>query len=207
MDNLTMYNKYAAPPAEALKEFNNGRFKGTDINPMWRIKVLTKEYGECGFGWYTEVNRMWIEESPGTNEYMVFCEVALYVKRGDEWSKPIIGVGGNTFVAARKNGLQASDEACKMAYTDALGIACKALGIGADVWWKESDSKYTRNSEPQEGPAPKCEDCGAEIKGTSKASPQKLADWTKTKYGRSLCDACAKAEYARQEAAYSGNPA
>ena len=44
MDNLTMYKKYAQPPADALKEFNNGRFKGTDINPMWRIKVLTEEY-------------------------------------------------------------------------------------------------------------------------------------------------------------------
>ena len=43
MNNLDMYNRYAQPPKEALKEFNNGRFKGTDINPMWRIMVLTKE--------------------------------------------------------------------------------------------------------------------------------------------------------------------
>lgn len=207
MDNLTMYRKYASPPADALKEFNNGRFKGTDINPMWRIKVLTEEYGECGFGWYTEVKRLWTEESSETREIAVFCEVALYVKRGEEWSKPITGVGGNTFVASRKNGLQASDEAYKMAYTDALGIACKALGIGADVWWKSNDSKYTRNAEAQESDPPKCEDCGGEIKGTAKACAEKLADWTKTKYGRSLCDACAKAEYARQEAKYSGKTA
>lgn len=143
MGNLDMYNKYKQPPKDALKPFNNGRFSGTDINPMWRIKVLTEEYGECGFGWFSKLTRFWKEESPKTGEIAVFCEVELYVKRGDVWSSPIVGVGGNTFVASRKNGLQASDEAYKMAYTDALGIACKALGIGADVWWKSPDSKYT----------------------------------------------------------------
>jgi len=219
MNNLTMYNKYAQPPKDALKEFNNGRFKGTDINPMWRIKVLTEEYGECGIGWYCVPKNHWRE----TAEYdvlingkahkfldiAVFYEVELYVKRDNEWSKPIYGVGGNSFSEySKKQGrIVTSDEAYKMAYTDAIGIACKALGIGADVWWKSNDSKYTRGdvAEVQDSPLPKCEDCGCEIKGSSKASPWKLADWTKTKYGRSLCDACAKAEYARQEAQYSGN--
>lgn len=150
MGNLDMYNKYKQPPNDALKSFNNGRFRGTDINPMWRIKVLTEEYGECGFGWYSKLNRVWKEESPETREIAVFCEVELYVKRGDVWSAPIVGVGGNTFVASRKNGLQASDEAYKMAYTDALGIACKALGIGADVWWKSPDSKYAEYQDDSE---------------------------------------------------------
>lgn len=150
MGNLDMYNKYKQPPNDALKSFNNGRFSGTDINPMWRIKVLTEEYGECGFGWYSKLNRVWKEESPETREIAVFCEVELYVKRGDVWSAPIVGVGGNTFVASYKNRLQASDEAYKMAYTDALGIACKALGIGADVWWKSPDSKYNNASKPED---------------------------------------------------------
>lgn len=199
MDNLTMYKKYAQPPADALKEFNNGRFKGTDINPMWRIKVLTEEYGECGFGWYTEVTKMWTEESAGTQEIAVFCEVNLYVKRGGEWSKPIVGVGGNTFVAARKNGLQASDEAYKMAYTDALGIACKALGIGADVWWKSNDSKYTRNNvEPPQNPAQSeiiCSDCKKPVPAETlingkKYSATDIAEMSKNKYGLPLCYGC-----------------
>ena len=150
MGNLDMYNKYKQPPQEALKPFTNGSFSGTDINPMWRIKVLTEEYGECGFGWYSKLNRVWKEESPGTEEIAVFCEVELYVKRGDTWSAPIVGVGGNTFVARFKNGLKASDEAYKKAYTDALGIACKALGIGADVWWKMPGSKYTEYQDDSE---------------------------------------------------------
>lgn len=208
MNNLDMYNRYAQPPKEALKEFNNGRFKGTDINPMWRIMVLTKEYGECGFGWYCDVNRMWKEESPSTNEIMVFCQVSLHVKRDGEWSKPIVGVGGNTFVAARKNGLQASDEAYKMAYTDALGIACKALGIGADVWWKNPDSKYEQQSAEvvdaiatnvnvSQVNAPACSDCGCAIAGYGKHTVQDMAKTTKQRFGRVLCTACATEESAR----------
>lgn len=222
MDNLAMYNRWSQPPDEALKTFNNGRFKGTDINPMWRIKALTEEYGECGFGWYCKVERMWQEESPGTNEIMVFCEVSLYVKRGNEWSKPIVGVGGNTFVANRKSGLQASDEAYKMAYTDALGIACKALGIGANVWWKSNDSKYLRNNVEEETSGeqtkieakgtnihqssvnpPICSVCGCEITCHGERTPQQMAKASKDKFGRVLCVSCGKEEAARVEASAS----
>ena len=155
MSNLDLYNKYAQPPQDALKSFNNGRFKGTDINPMWRIKALTEHFGPCGLGWYTKTTRMWREDcKDGTAA--VFCEVELYVKYGNEWSAPIVGVGGNTLERVSKNGNQVSDEAYKMAYTDALGIACKALGIGADIWWKSSDgSKYAQyvqaDTTPPEG--------------------------------------------------------
>lgn len=208
MDNLAMYNKYSDPPKEALKSFNNGRFQGTDINPMWRIKVLTQEYGECGFGWYTDVIKMWTEESPGTQEIAVFCEVALYVKRGNEWSKPIVGVGGNTFVAARKSGLQASDEAFKMAYTDALGIACKALGIGAEVWWKSSDSKYTRG-QGDEDPSILCESCKQPIPSETlingkRYKAEDIAGMSKKKYGVSMCYACKRK--ADQSDSPSGTP-
>lgn len=200
-DNLTMYQKYAQPPQNALKPFNNGRFKGTDINPMWRIRVLTEEYGECGFGWYTNIDRMWMEDSPDTKERMVFCQVSLYVKRGGEWSAPIVGVGGNTFVAKCKSGLQASDEAYKMAYTDALGIACKELGIGADVWWKYEATKYTSQQEEQPftdvsastANPPLCSDCGKALEPYGDKTAQDMARITKTKFGRVLCNECAKA--------------
>lgn len=52
-----------------------------------------------------------------------------------------------------------------------------------------------------EGDPPKCADCGCEIKGTAKASAEKLASWSASKYGRALCEKCGKEEYARQEAA------
>ena len=45
MGNLDLYNRVKQPPNDALKEFDNGKFKGTDINPMWRILKLTEEFG------------------------------------------------------------------------------------------------------------------------------------------------------------------
>ena len=75
-DNLALYNRYAQPPQDALKAFNNGKFSGTDINPMWRIKALTEEFGPCGLGWYPEVKRMWREDTPD-GAATVYCEVLL----------------------------------------------------------------------------------------------------------------------------------
>ena len=45
-----------------------------------------------------------------------------------------------------KNGLYTSDECFKMALTDAISVACKALGIGADVYWDKDSTKYNQTS-------------------------------------------------------------
>ena len=37
-ENMSLYNRVRQVPEEAKKPFDTGRFKGTDINPMWRIK-------------------------------------------------------------------------------------------------------------------------------------------------------------------------
>ena len=51
MGNLEIYEKVRAVPQEAKKTITAGRMKGfTDINPMWRIKVLTEQFGVCGVG-------------------------------------------------------------------------------------------------------------------------------------------------------------
>lgn len=138
-DNMRYYNAGREVPKEALKAFNNGRFSGTDINPMWRIKKLTELFGPCGIGWYTEVIRQEVVHADEGNT-MVFVDVNLYVKEDDTWSKPIFGTGGNTLKAKGKG----DDEGYKKAYTDAVSIACKALGIGADVWFaNDTTSKYS----------------------------------------------------------------
>ena len=94
MGNLDLYNKYRKVPTEAKKTIQAGKLKGfTDINPMWRIKMLTEEFGICGIGWYTEILNRWIEKGPDGKE-AAFVEIALYIKVNGEWSKPIIGVGG-----------------------------------------------------------------------------------------------------------------
>ena len=46
------------------------------------------------------------------------------------------------FVAKEKSGMYTSDECFKMALTDAISVACKALGVGADVYWDKDKTKY-----------------------------------------------------------------
>lgn len=148
MENLSIYNKYKKVPEEALKPFDNGKFKGTDINTMWRIKCLTEEFGPVGVGWYYDIVRTWTE--PGANgDVFAFAEIALYVKINDLFSAPIRATGGNTIVKFNKKYKtnESSDEGFKMAITDALGVACKFLGIGADVYWENDRSKYQNESE------------------------------------------------------------
>lgn len=147
MKNLELYNSVRSVPKEALKEIQGGKLKGkSDINPMWRIKTLTEQFGPCGIGWYYDITNQWLEQ--GSNgEVAGFCNINLYVKIGEEWSKPIPGTGGSSFVAKTKNGLEISDEVYKMALTDAISVACKALGVGADVYWSTDKTKYDKQTE------------------------------------------------------------
>lgn len=150
--NMKLYEAVRKVPEEAKKPITGGRLKGmTDINPMWRIKVLTEQFGACGFGWYYEITEEKIELG-GNDEKVAFVKINLYIKQGGEWSKPIVGTGGSMFVAKERNGLYTSDECFKMALTDAISVACKALGIGADVYYGKDRSKYNNfpTSDPKE---------------------------------------------------------
>jgi hypothetical protein len=72
---------------------------------------------------------------------MAIVDLNLYIRdpESGEWSKPIFGTGGNKLLEKGR----ASDEGYKMALTDALSVACKALGIGADVYFAKDKTKYT----------------------------------------------------------------
>lgn len=147
MENLEFYEKFRKPPQNALKEFDNGTFKGTDINSQWRIKALTQEFGMCGVGWYYDILRTWTEIGENSKEVMAFAEIKLYIKVNGEWSKGISGIGGNkqeSFVK-KSSYWKVSDECYKMAVTDAIGNACKSLGMGADIYWSQDKTKYTND--------------------------------------------------------------
>lgn len=211
MNNLEIYNRFAAPPESAKKQIAAGRLKGmTDINPMWRIRCLTEAFGPAGIGWYTAITRRWIDEG-ADGVKIASVEIELYVKADGEWSKPIIGIGGSSFVANERGGAYTSDEAYKMAYTDALSVACKALGFGADVYWQGGRTKYTAaQSAPQAAPAPKqspkaadapilCADCNKIIDARGNFSAQEVAEKTRRSYGRCLCWDCAIKARAEKE--------
>lgn len=151
MSNLDLWNSWKQPPKEALKQITGGRMNGkTDISPMWRYQVLTEKYGPIGIGWYYTIIRQWPEEG-ADGQVMAMATISLFVRDGEKWSMPIIGTGGNMLVTKEKSGMHTSDEGYKMAVTDALSVACKMLGIGADIYLGNFDgSKYT--NEPMKAP-------------------------------------------------------
>ena len=156
-DNLHIYKQVSSVPEDAQKPFESSWGKKlTEINGMWRIQKLTELFGPCGEGWFTEVTRQERVDFPN-GEVCVFTDINLYLKdtKTGRWSKPIRGTGGNRLVLKNADGLFIDDEAYKKAYTDALGIACKALGFGADIYWGRNDSKYDSGTATTASPSAK----------------------------------------------------
>lgn len=193
MGNLELYEKVRAVPEIARKEIKGGRLKGmTDINPMWRIKTLTEQFGMCGIGWKPEIVRTWLDVGVG-NEVVANVEIKLYVMVDGIWSDGIPGIGGSRFVAKETGGLFTDDEAYKKAYTDALSVACKSLGIGADVYWEKDSTKYSPTDDgqaknekrPTENKKSKWVQVNELIKESS-ITLSDVNDWIVKKFGRKI---------------------
>lgn len=211
MANLDIYEAVRKVPESAQRLIGAGRLKGkTDINPMWRIKALTEQFGPCGIGWKYVITDKRLETG-ACGEIAAFLDIDLFVKVGGEWSEAIPGTGGSAFVANERNGPYTSDECFKMSLTDAISVACKALGFGADIYWAADATKYTgndrgRNSAQLDEEAKKaitCADCGKKItakrfKGTE-YSADTIAQNAVEAYGRRLCWDCMKAARAAME--------
>ena len=148
---IDIYESLARPPKDALREIQAGKLKGkTDINPQWRYKAMTEKFGLVGIGWKYEVQKLWTEAGAG-NEKLAFAQVAVFVKDGDTWSEPIVGIGGSKLVQFEKGAAVSNDEGYKMAVTDAFSTALKMLGVAADIYAGRWDgTKY--NDEPQTPP-------------------------------------------------------
>ena len=214
MQNLSIYEKARSVPEEAKKNIAAGRLKGmTDINPMWRIKKLTELFGPCGVGWWYEITDKHLSADEATNQVAAFVDINLFYidpETGIQ-SHAIPGTGGSTFVAQERNGPYMSDECYKMALTDAIGVAAKALGVGADVYWDKDRSKYSKlpetpDAEPPEEPLEeppkgtppvmfKCAECGEIIKpwekdGKTVMSVREIAQNSQNEFGKALCLKC-----------------
>lgn len=197
MENLAIYNAVRSVPDSAKRRIEAGRLKGkTDINPMWRIKALTETFGPCGFGWKYVITDKRLEQG-ANGEVAAFLDIDLFVKADGVWSDAIPGTGGSAFVAKEKNGPYTSDECFKMALTDAISVACKALGFGADVYWEADRSKYDKPESKQEAPV-LCECCGLPIKpvkcGDRVYPTNEIVENAVKKYGKRLCWGCMRAE-------------
>lgn len=207
---MDIFNALRSPPDRALEVISGGRQKGyTSIEPMWRLEALTQCFGPCGTGWKYEIVRQWLD--PGADgEVMAFCNINLYYKQDGEWSGPIPGTGGSSFVAMEKNGLYTNKECYKMALTDAISVACKALGMAADVYWGNEKKDPSRSRQQGSSRAPVCQACGKEIvrvRGETDGrvrTPNQIVDFSLQHYGKILCFQCQKKEDAEIEARKGG---
>jgi hypothetical protein len=156
MDGIKIYKSLSQPPKSALREIQAGKLKGkTDINPQWRYEAMTEKFGLVGCGWKYEIQNVWTEPGAGS-EKLAFAQVAVYVKDGEKWSEPIIGIGGSKLVQVEKGAAVSNDEGYKMAVTDAFSTALKMLGVAADIYagkWDGSKYKEPGESAPQKQPA------------------------------------------------------
>lgn len=149
--NMRIFDQVRTVPKDALRPIEGGPLKGkSDINPVWRLQKLTELFGPAGIGWKIEQLARWTEKTE-SGETAVFCEVNLYVRtESGEWSEPVFGQGGNMLIRRSTewvNGqpvtaFHIDDEAFKKAYTDAISVACKALGFAADVYYAQEETKY-----------------------------------------------------------------
>lgn len=206
-NNLRLYELARNVPEEAKKAITAGRLKGmTDINPMFRIKRLTEIFGPCGVGWWYDITDKHLAADEQTKQVAAFVDILLYYKDPEtgEPSHGIPGTGGASFVAQERNGPYMSDECYKMALTDAISVAAKALGIGADVYWDKDRTKYSAPAtENQPKPSPAvifCENCGTEIvpyvspKNGGTVTPDKHAAGSIAQFEKVLCLSCIERE-------------
>lgn len=215
MDNMKFYNLARTVPDEAKKPITAGRLKGmTDVNPMYRIKRLTEMFGPCGLGWWYEITKKEIVDDDQTHQRAAFVDILLFYVDPEtgNTSVGIPGTGGASFVTQERNGPYLSDECFKMALTDALSVACKAIGIAADVYWDKDRTKYTAPEDdapvnnvieqakqnplniPTEG-TPVCDRCGEVITGWVDAKGKRytataLIKRSREKYNGCYCAKC-----------------
>lgn len=138
-DNLRIWSVFEKTDPSQTKGFTrSGGFKGTAVKPIYCDQRMTEMFGPCGEGW--GINRPEFQVVPTEKEILVFCTVSIWHGSRDN---VVHGVGGDKVVSMTTNGPKTSDEAFKMAFTDAVGNAYKHLGMSADIHQgKFDDSKY-----------------------------------------------------------------
>ena len=143
MDKMTIWNAGYKVPSDAMKSFNNGRFKGSSIEPTWRYRVLTELFGANGMGWrFVQVESRY---SPDNSAH--YCTGYIeYVTEGtladpDARIHRTSTVTGGTPVYAK-----GQDEIPKMSETDCISKITHHMGIAGSVYAGKFDGdKYQVN--------------------------------------------------------------
>jgi hypothetical protein len=145
-DNLEFWNALKRTDPKATKPFQRaGGFRGTQIDPAWRLQMMTEVFGPVGKGWGYEQLEWTVAER------MVFiCCRVWYIDpqtgekyfTGPQW-------GGTEMVRRNRDGTERPDDECfKMSMTDAIGKCMLQVGLAADIYLGQfDDSKYREESE------------------------------------------------------------
>lgn len=145
-DAMWLWNALRRTDPKATKPFTrSGGFRGTQIDPAWRLQIMTEVFGPVGKGWGYEQLEWTVVER------MVFICVRVWYRdpetgevchTGPQW-------GGTEVVRRNRDGTERPDDECfKMSITDAVGKCLQQLGLGADVYMGQfDDSKYREESE------------------------------------------------------------
>ena len=183
MDNMELFRQFEKTADEAKKPIEAGRLKGfTDINPMWRFKRLTEVFGPVGIGWkFIITDKQIVSGADGV--VSAFVDILLFYKLNGEWSEGIPGTGGSSFVAKESKGLYTSDECFKMALSDAIGTACKALGMSADIYFSKDRSKYTTAQDDPEVKVETFDEAVGFVLGFGQYKGETLGDVWKKDFG------------------------
>ncbi len=173
--NLRLWNRLKRTDPRATKPFTRaGGFRGTQIDPAWRLQAMTEAFGPVGQGWGYEQTEWTIVER------MVFACVRVWSRDPDTGEKCFSGPqwGGTELMRRRRDGSEEpNDEAFKMSVTDALGKCLLQLGLAADVYLGLfDDSKYREESEAYFQARSNPELQPAAVEGFERLIKEKLAD-------------------------------
>jgi hypothetical protein len=145
-DHLRLWNRLKRTDPRATKPFTrSGGFRGTQIDPAWRLQMMTEAFGPVGQGWGYDQLEWTVQDR------MVFTCVRVWYRDPETGEKYVTGPqwGGTELMRRRRDGTEEpNDEAFKMSVTDALGKCLLQLGLAADVYLGLfDDSKYREESE------------------------------------------------------------
>lgn len=159
-------------PKHTKKFTRAGGFSGTAIKPIYNILRMTEQFGPCGIGW--GMDKPEFTTHTVNEEVLVFCTACVWYTESGSTGR-VYGVGGDKVLVKQKDSLRASDEAYKMAYTDALGNAIKNLGVSADVHMGLfDDSKYVKGLESEFAEVDPKELAAAQARNTAALSQVRL---------------------------------
>ena len=138
-NNMRVWSVLEKTNPDQTKAFTrSGGFKGTAVKPIYCDQRMTELFGPCGEGW--GINEPTFQVVTTEKEILVYCTVSIW--HGSR-ENTVFGVGGDKVLAMQSNGPKSSDEAFKMAFTDAIGNAYKHIGMSADIHMgRFDDAKY-----------------------------------------------------------------